>query len=321
VTDDREMSPAAPLPMPRALSASAVNRPPTGDLILLGVAVAAISTSAPLIAATATPALAIAFWRCLIGSGATLPWALIRHRSEFRRLTRTEVRGMTLAGVLLALHFATWITSLRYTSVASSTALVAAQPIWAAVFARWRGAYVDRRVWIGIGVALSGVIVLTGIDFSMEPRALIGDALAIVGGIFSAAYVTSAERVRQSVSNPVFSSMVYAVSAAALLIICIVFGTQMWGYGHDGWLTIFALTAGAQLLGHTLINRVLRTTSATVSSMAILLEMPGAVLVAAVWLGQVPPVEIVPAVVLLFAGLALVISAGDSRTMVESPPV
>ena len=300
---------------------NALGRPPLGDMVTLGVAVAAISTSAPLIAATATPALAISFYRCLFGSAATAPWAWFRHRDEWNGLSRPELRGAALAGLLLALHFATWISSLRYTSVASSTALVSTQPIWAALMARRAGVYIDRKVWLGISVALIGVVILTGIDFVLEPRALIGDALALAGGIFSAAYVTAGERVRQSVSNPVYTTIVYAMSAAVLLIMCGVFRTPMSGYGASGWWTIIALTVGAQLLGHTLINRVLKTTSATFSSLAILLEMPGAVIVAAIWLGQVPPLSIVPAVILLFLGLVLVIRGSTSEQLVESPPV
>lgn len=300
---------------------ASLGRPPMGDLLILGVAVAAISTSAPLIAATATPALAISFYRCLFGSAATAPWAWFRHRDEWRTLGRPALRGTAVAGLLLALHFATWISSLRYTSVASSTALVSTQPIWAALLARRAGVYIDRKVWIGITVCLVGVVILTGIDFVLEPRALFGDGLALLGAMFSAAYVTAGEKVRQTVSNPVYTTIVYAISAGFLLIMCGIFRTPMSGYGAAGWWTIIAITLGAQLLGHTLINRVLKTTSATFSSLAILLEMPGAVLVAALWLGQVPPLSIVPAVILLFAGVVLVIKGSGSERITESPPV
>ena len=299
---------------------SELGRPPVADVLTLGVAVAAISTSAPLIAATATPALAISFYRCLFGSAATAPWAWMRHRDEWSRLSRLELSGAGLAGLLLALHFATWISSLRYTSVASSTALVSTQPIWAALMARRAGVYIDRKVWLGITVALVGVVILTGIDFVLEPQALFGDALALIGGVMSAAYVTAGERVRQTVSNPVYTTIVYAMSAAVLLIMCGVFRTPMSGFGASGWWTIVALTVGAQLLGHTLINRVLKTTSATFSSLAILLEMPGAVIVAALWLGQVPPLSIVPAVILLFVGLVMVIRGSSSEQLLELPP-
>lgn len=301
--------------------ANAISRPPAGDLALMAVAVVAISTSGPIIAAIAAPALAIALWRCVLGSGVTLVWAGLRHRPELVGLSASERRWTLTAGLFLAAHFATWVPSLRFTSVAASTALVATQPVWAALMARAQGAYVERRAWIGIAISLVGVLVLTGIDFSLDPRSLIGDVLALAGAVLAAAYVTAGERARQTVSTPVYTSLAYGVSALALLPVCVVFGASLWGYSARDWWLIVALTAGAQLLGHTLINRVLRTTSATVTSLAILFEMPGATLIAAVWLGQVPPLAIVPALVLLFAGLVLVIRAGDRRTPLETPPV
>jgi drug/metabolite transporter (DMT)-like permease len=300
---------------------NAITRPSTTDLVLLGIAVTAIATSAPLIAATAVPPLAIAFWRSLIGSGLTLPWALWRHRTEMRSLSRQELRWTAYAGVLLGLHFAAWLPSLQFTTVAASTALVALQPVWAALLARRAGAHIPRSAWIGIGIALVGVVVLTGVDVSVDPRHLIGDGLAVLGGMLSAAYVTVGERVRRTVSTPTYTSIAYAVSAVTLLPITLLLGQSLWGYGASGWATIIALTLGAQLLGHTLINVVLRTTSATVTSLAILLEMPGATIIAAVWLGQVPPLSLIPAVVLIFAGLVLVIRAGDPRMPTETPPV
>lgn len=306
---------------PAVEETNAIGRPPTSDLVLLGVAVLAIATSAPLIAASSVAPLALAFWRSLLGSAATLPWAWFRHRQEMRSLSRYELRWTAIAGLLLALHFAAWLPSLQFTSVASSTALVSLQPVWAALLARRQGAYVPRVAWIGIVIALLGVVVLTGIDVSLDPRHLVGDLLALVGGMLSAAYVTAGERVRRTVSTPTYTSMAYGVSAVLLLPLCLLLGQGLWGYSTSEWATVVALTVGAQLLGHTLIARVLRTTSATVTSLAILLEMPGATIIAAIWLGQVPPPAIVPAIVLLFAGLVLVIRSGDPRVPSESPPV
>jgi drug/metabolite transporter (DMT)-like permease len=265
--------------------------------------------------------LALAFWRSLLGSGLTLPWALRRHRSELRSLSSSELRGTVLAGLLLGAHFAAWLPSLRFTSVASSTALVSLQPVWAALLARRRGAHVPRRAWVGIAISLVGVLVLTGIDVSLDSRHLVGDALALLGGMLSAAYVTAGERVRQTVSTPTYTTVAYAVSAAVLLPMCVVFGQALAGYPLSGWLTVLALTFGAQLLGHTLINRVVRTSGATVVSLAILLEMPGSTLLAAVWLGQVPPLAVLPAIALLLAGLVIVIRSGDPGSELETPPV
>jgi len=299
---------------------NAVRRPPRTDLVLLAIAVVAISTSGPIIAASTVPPLAIAVWRGVLGGGVTLLWVLARHRAELRALRGPALRWTLLAGLLLGAHFATWVPSLRYTSVAASTALVATQPIWAAFMARARGARVPRQAWVGIGVALLGVLVLTGVDVSRDPRALVGDLLALAGAVFAAAYVTAGEQARRTVSTPVYTGIAYVVSAAAVLPLCLLLGQPLGGYSARDWWLLVALTVGAQLLGHTLVSRVLRTTPATVTSLAILFEMPGATIVAAVWLGQLPPLSVVPALVLLFAGLVIVIRAGDRRTPTETPP-
>jgi drug/metabolite transporter (DMT)-like permease len=114
----------------------------------------------------------------------------------------------------------------------------------------------------------------------------------------------------------------YGVSALAVLPILIIAGQPLIGFSAQAWLLILGVTLGAQLLGHTLMSKVLKTTSATVVSLAILLEMPGATLIAAVWLGQVPPLALYPAAALIFAGLFVVIRASAPRdALVESPPV
>ncbi len=309
-------APAQPISAPHALS-----RPPARDLAWLGVAVLFISSSGPIIAATVAPALAIAFWRCFLGSAATAPWVLARRRLELRRMTRHEWWLVASAGLLLGAHFAAWIPSLRFTTVASSTALVATQPVWAALIARQRGVAIPRAAWVGIAVSLLGVLILTGIDVSVDPRHLIGDVLALAGAVLAAAYVTVAESARRTVSTSTMTTGLYASAAVLLLAMCLIGRQPLTGFSLEAWLLIIALTVGAQLLGHTLINKVLATTSATVVSLAILLEMPGATVIAAITLHQLPPWGIVPAVALMFAGIVLVIRAGSSGVPSESPPV
>jgi drug/metabolite transporter (DMT)-like permease len=304
----------APQPAP-----SAVARPPGRDLVLLAVAVGAVATSAPIIAATAAPALAIAFWRNAFGTLAIAPWAFLRHRGELRRLSRRELRLSLGAGALLALHFGTWIPSLELTTVASSTALVATQPVWAALIARASGHHVPRRAWWGMGIAFLGVLVLTGVDFSLSPRALVGDLLALVGAVFAAGYVSVGARVRPTVSTTPYTLVVYGACATLLLVVCLASGQQLAGYSADTWVKLLALTAGAQLLGHSLFNVILRTTPPTVLSMAILFEMPGAALIAALWLGQTPPWGVLPAAVLLLVGVGVVVRS-QGREVAPSIP-
>jgi drug/metabolite transporter (DMT)-like permease len=297
-------------------------RPPAPDIARLGIAVIFISLSGPMIAATAAPALAIAFWRCLIGSGLTGVWVGLRRRRALAALTRRELKLTALAGVFLGLHFATWIPSLTLTTVAASTALVATQPIWAALIARAMGVRINRRIWIGITISLTGVIVLTGVDLSVDPQHLLGDALALIGAVFAAAYVSVAERVRRTVDTSTMTFVLYAVSAITILPLAFVFGQELAGFDARAWALIIAVTLGAQLLGHSMMNRVLSSTSATVVSLAILFEMPGATIVAAIWLGQVPPLGLLPAAALILIGLVVVIRAADKRpTVSETSPI
>ncbi len=304
---------------------SGLSRPPAPDVVRLGVAVLFISLSGPMIVVTAAPVLAIAFWRCLIGSGLTGVWVIARRWSSLGALTRRELRLTVIAGVFLGLHFATWIPSLTLTTIAASTALVATQPIWAALIARATGVRITSRVWIGIAIAFSGVIVLTGVDLFVDPAHLWGDALALVGAVFSAAYVSVAERVRKTVDTSTMTFVLYAVSAVTILPLVFIFGQQLVGFDAQAWALILAVTLGAQLLGHSMMTRVLSSTSATVVSLAILFEMPGATLVAAIWLGQVPPLALLPAAALILAGLVIVIKAADrgpaAATVTETSPM
>jgi len=294
--------------------------PPATDLATMAVGVLAVSTSGPLIAAAAAPALAVAFWRNGFAAAVLAPLVATRHRAEVASLTRREWRLATVAGVLLAAHFAAWVISLRLTSVASATALVSTQPIWVALLARRAGASMPARAWLGIVVAVVGAAVLTGADLSASPRALGGDALAVLGGAGAAGYMVTGGEVRRHVSTVTYTAVCYATTAIALLVSCVAARQALTGYSGGTWLRLAALTVGAQFLGHSLFNRVLRTTSPTVVSLAILLEVPGAALLAAVFLDQHPSWWAVPGVLLLLAGIGVVITA-RGRTAEPSIPV
>jgi drug/metabolite transporter (DMT)-like permease len=308
-------------PVTTEVARSAVNRPPARDVAWLAVGVAAVSTSAPLIAATAAPALAIAFWRNLLGTAALSPVVLVRCRREITHLSRSAWTWSLVSGGLLAGHFATWIPSINLTSVASSTALIATQPAWVALIARARGQVVPRRAWLGMLVAFSGVLVITGVDLSLSAQALAGDVLALIGAVFAAGYVTVGSEVRREVSTWTYTFLVYATTSLVLLVLCLLTTSPLTGYSVDTWVKLFALTLGAQLLGHTVFNAVLKTTAPIVMSLAILFEMPGAALIAWWWLGQVPPSGVIPGAVLLLVGIAVVVSSGRRGDPATVPPV
>nr|WP_075016552.1 DMT family transporter [Actinacidiphila rubida] len=294
------MAPPAPAP-------AAPGR--TLDFTLLAVAIAGVSMSAPLIAATAAPALAIAFWRNAMAVGVLSPVALWRHRAELRGMGRRALLLSVAAGVVLALHFGLWLPSLGMTSVATSTALVTTTPMWTTVILRLRGHRPPGLVWAGTSLAVVGVLILTGIDLSTDTRALAGDALALAAGMAAAGYMLLGSEVRRTASTTAYTFVCYSTTAVALLGACLVAGSSLGGYDGETWLKIAALTVVAQLLGHSLFNRVVRGLGPSTVSTAILLETPGAALIAAVWLGQTPPAAAYPALAVILAGLALVILA------------
>lgn len=230
---------------PETLTAPAVGRSTRTDVLLVAVALTAVSTSGPLIAATAVPALAIAFWRNALASGLLLPVVLATCRVELRGLGRRELRLAGVAGVMLALHFATWTPALTYTSVASATALVSTQPVWAALISGWRGVPVGPAVWTGIGVAMSGALLLAVVDLRISGAALVGDLLALAGGAFAALYMTVGSEVRRSVSTTTYTLLCYSTTALLLLlVVCLVARQPLRGYETDDWLKLLALTLG-----------------------------------------------------------------------------
>ncbi len=301
--------------MPADTDTNAAGASNRGDIVLLGLAVVAVSTSAPLIRYAAAPALAVAMWR----NALAIP-ALVGFAGRGRLPDRRERRLILISGALLAAHFATWIPSVSYTSVASSVALVATQPAWAALFARLRGEPVERQVWVGIAVAFCGVLVLSGVDLSVSGRAAFGDLLAVIGGMFAAAYVTVGSEVRRTVDTTVYATGCYAVAALALLVMCAIGGRPVIGFPAGTWLAIAGLVIGPQLLGHTLVNWVLRSISATAVSVAILFEVVGASVLAALWFDETPSAAAAPAALLILAGVILVIRSGRRRTT-EGVPV
>lgn len=288
--------------------------PSRTDALLLAVAVCGVSLSGPLIAATAVPALAIAFWRNAMGGAVVAGWAVLRRRGELAAMTRRDWLLAALAGLFLAGHFGSWVPSLTFTSVASSAALVTTTPVWVAAYGRLAGQTVAPVVWLGTGVAVIGAAVVAGVDFDSSARALGGDLLAIAGAAFAGAYATTGASVRRRVSTVSYTTICYGVCAIALLVVCLGSHSSLAGYRPSSWGKLLVLTATAQLLGHSLVNVSLRSASPTVVSLVLLLEVPGAALIAAFWLHQVPGPSLGVGLALLVLGAGLVASAVKAPT-------
>ena len=197
---------------------------------------------------------------------------------------------------------------MRLTSVASGTALTAMQPIFVALWLRFKGRRVDYRVWLGMVLSIVGVVIITGVDWSLSTRSLTGDLIALLGGALAAAYVTAGSHVQKVVSTTTYTTICYLVCALTCLVVIIPSGESLIHYSRFEWLLILGLIVGAQLLGHTMFNQVLVRVNPAVVSLIVFFEVPVGALLAVWWLGQVPPAGIIPGIALLILGSGLVAS-------------
>jgi drug/metabolite transporter (DMT)-like permease len=263
-----------------------------------------------------TSFLALAFWRNAAGAALLLP-VLLRERATVTGLRPRQLASSAVAGLFLAAHFAAWLPSLSMTTVAASTALVTTTPIWTALAARVTGVRLPGTVWAGLVLAVVGAALIAGVDVAVSWRALAGDALALLGAVCAGGYMLAGARARERLSTSAYAIVCYSVCAAALAVAAVVVDVPLWGFSARDWWLIAAITFCAQLLGHTLLNLVLSSVGPTVVGLAVLLEVPGALLVALVLLQQVPPLLALPGLVAVVCGVALVIRGSSSPTVTE----
>ena len=288
-------------------------------VLALVVAVLAVSSSAPLIAYAAAPALAIAFWRNGLAAVVLTPVTLGPRRAELTGASRRAMTFCVLAGLALAAHFATWMPSVQLGSVATATALVATQPVWQGLIAAAQGRRPSTAGWLGIALAVAGAAWATGADVGVSGKAVLADVLALLGAVAAAVYTALGEQARATLSTTTYTWICYGTCALVLLLVCLVGRVDLAGYDGRTWAAILALVAGAQLLGHSMFNYALQHTSATTVSVLILLEVPGAALLAWLWLGQQPRPATIPGLLLLLAGVAVVVlgATRSSRPVVD----
>ena len=304
-------------PLNGAGTAWARHRPGPRDGGLLSLAVVGVSLSAPLTTMVAAPMLALAFWRNAAGAAVLVPVLLTRERATLTGLGWRDLRSSVVAGLFLAAHFAAWLPSLSMTTVAASTALVTTTPIWTALAARISGVRLPAAVWWGLVLAVVGVALIAGVDVAVSLRALAGDALALLGAICAGGYVLAGARARRRLATSAYAVVAYSVCALTIAVTAVLVDAPLVGFEARDWWLIAAITVSAQLFGHTLLNLVVSTVGPTVVSLAVLLEVPGALLFALVLLGQVPPLRALPGVVLVVLGVALVVRASRPTTLVE----
>jgi drug/metabolite transporter (DMT)-like permease len=282
----------------------------------MAIAVGSVSFSAPLTALVTASFLALAFWRNAAGAAVLVP-LLVRERATLHGLRARQLVSSVVAGLFLAAHFAAWLPSLSMTTVAASTALATTTPIWTALAARASGVHLPRQVWWGLGLSVVGAALIAGVDVTVSWNALAGDGLAVLGAICGGGYMLAGARARERLTTSAYTVVCYSTCAIALAVAALVARVPLVGFSARDWWLIAAITFCAQLLGHTVLNQVLRSVGPTVVGLAILLEVPGALLVALVLLQQVPPLLAVPGMLAVVLGVALVVRAGRPAPVIE----
>ncbi len=274
----------------------------TASWVILGIGVVAASIAAILVryANDAEP-LAISFWRCALGAVALLPFGIRRLRAIPRRAAM--VSGV--AGVFLALHFATWITSLELTTIALSVLLVSTTPIFVALAAPWLlKERLPLQAWAGIGLAFLGTALITGLE--VAGASIAGNALALAGAIAACGYVIGGSVARRDLDILQYAIVAYTVAAGVLLAASFVTDVDLVGYDAGTWWAIGAIVIGPQLLGHTLLNFVLAEIDPTTVTVAIMAEPVIASMLAALLFSEIPGLLVYPGGVAILVGIWLV---------------
>ncbi len=260
-------------------------------MLQLGLAIICISTAAPLVRAAApAPAISVAALRVALAALVLGLLAAPQLITAWRGLAPRRRGLLVLSGLLLGGHFGVWIASLQFTSTAASVALVATNPIFAALLGHAVGDRVRRREWLGIAVAVVGCGVLAGGDWSAGGRALFGDGLALLGALLAAASLVIGRQLRADLPLLPYLAGINIVAGAALLVVALAIGAPLASLPAPSLGAIAAATVVASLGGHSLLNAAVRHAPAHLVALAILGEPVGASLLTWACFGEAPPV-------------------------------
>lgn len=287
--------------------------------LVLGIGLTAVSFGAILARVAqgaGLPSLAIAALRLGLAALVVTPFALWSSRRVLLALDRRQI-GLTLgAGFFLALHFATWISSLEYTSVASSTALVTTNLLWIGIASFLLfGDRPNRLMLVGIVVSLAGSLLIFWSDNQHATggsNPLLGNLLALVGSWCFSGYLLLGRRLRAEMPLPAYIWLAYGTAALFLLLACCGAGVPLSGYGGAAYLAALGMALGPQLLGHTAYNWSLKHVSPTFVAVVTLGEPVGSAAMAWLFFGEAFAPLQATGFILLLTGIYLA-AKGEGR--------
>ncbi|NTV65791.1 MAG: DMT family transporter, partial [Oscillochloris sp.] len=286
--------------------------------VILFVGVLIASTSSILITGALNLSIApltVAAGRIVLASLILTPIAWGWKGAELRQVSRRDLGLAALAGISLAIHFASWTSSLAYTSVASSTALVTTNPVFVSL-ATWL--ILRERMgwgsWLGVLITVAGSALIALSDSSGGgSNPLLGDGLALFGAITVTGYLLLGRSLRTRISLLPYIWLVYTTCALVLLVVIALTGQSLLGLPPLGYLLILGLALGPQLLSHTSFNWALKYLSPTLVAVSILGEPIGSTILAVlIFKQELRPLQMAGGAVLLI-GIAVATLAESRR--------
>jgi drug/metabolite transporter (DMT)-like permease len=250
-------------------------------IVILILGIIGVSTGSIFARLADAPALVTAAYRVGLASLILIPLAVWKARDELRNLSFREYKLAVLSGLFLALHFASWISSLDYTAIANSVVLVNTIPLWVGLFtpliAKDRLA---RATLISIIISVGGGIIIGCGDFATGGRALLGDLLAVIGAICAAIYLLIGRNLRRKLSLISYVALCYGSAALFLWLIVLFLKLPLTGYSTQTVTAFWAMALISQIIGHTSYNWALKWFSAGFVAVALLGEPIGATIMA-----------------------------------------
>jgi drug/metabolite transporter (DMT)-like permease len=274
----------------------AVTNPSWRPYLVLVIGLIAVSSASVMIRLAQNEkasSLVISAWRVGLATLVLTPIVFSRYRADLARLNRRQIVLMLLGGVLLAIHFGSWITSLEYTSVIASVVLVTANPLWVALMAPIFLHERLSKITVGaVLVAFVGAILIatggTAGTAAHQDAPLLGNGLAVLGAITVAAYFIIGRKIRANVALIPYIWITYGAAAIVLLAVVLVMGLPLTGLSAKAYLWMSLVALLPQLIGHSSYNYALGYLSAAYVSLTVLGESIGSTILAVILLKEQP---------------------------------
>ncbi len=279
-----------------------MEKAPSKYIVLVGTFFTSLSSI--IIRFSTAPALVISSYRMLFTCIMLLP-LIIKNRNDFAELNKKSILLCLISGIFLALHYATWISSIKLTTIANSTILVSCSPIFVSLanylFIKEK---ISKKMIVSIFISLSGTIIIAlGSSGVTASNMMLGNILAFLGAIFVAGYLVIGGIVRKNLSASAYVFIVYSVSTVVLFVMCLLSKTHLYPYPPYEFMLFISLAFFCSILGHTLYNYMVKYVSSTLISVSTLSEPIFASLMALFIFNEIPSLYTLIGGIIIITGI------------------